>query len=206
MPPTNQPIMPIGGRMGFFDEDFERESIKIPDSIQGAFESAPKFILDPTIDIAKETVGAVKELFTIFTIGSIDFQKPKTETPEDKKKKEQAMNQRSFYQAMESGRKDYQHTTFERSMEEAARLTVAAMSTEDKNKTLKLNSSLNKAYTQNPYHIHTLRRIKLDELKSMQQQKQSQELAASGKGLLNNMNAHEGQSMTSSSGAIMSAG
>lgn len=208
------------GRMGFFDDDFEREesytpssgsdstfSFKIPDVIQDAFSDAPKFFLDPTKDLSKETYGAVTDLFKdIFAKGSIDFQKPKD--PAEEKKKQEAAFKKNFYQTTESNRRDTERSAVDRAMEEAARLMVQAMPTEEKNKTLKLNLDLDKKYTNNPYHIHTLRRIKLDELKKMQQQKQDQEVVASSKkgGLLSNMNAHEGQSMTSSSGAIMSAG
>lgn len=214
----NKPV--LFGRMGFFDDDFEREelysspasvnpdksSFKIPDTITDAFADAPKFFLDPTKDLSKETYGAVSELFKdIFSRGSIDFQKPKD--PVQEKKNQEAAFKRNFYQNLEPTRKDSERSNMDRVMEEAARLMVQAMPTEEKNKTLKLNLDLDKKYTNNPYHIHTLRRMKLEELKKMQKDKQSQEMQSGKKGgLLSNMNAHEGQSMTSSSGAIMSAG
>ena len=199
------------GRMGFFDDDFEKEgstsSFKIPDTIADAFADAPKFLLDPTKDLSKETYAAVGELFKdIFAKGSIDFQKPKD--PAEENKNQEAAFKRNFYQNLESTRKDSERSNIDRGMNETARLMVSAMPTEEKNKTLKLNPDLDRKYTNNSYHIHTLRQIKLNELKTMQQQKQDQQIAASSKkgNLLSNMNAHEGQSMTSSSGAIMSAG
>ena len=211
--PKNDKPVPIGGRVGFFDDDFERtaEALSqpsiIPNVFLDEFANVPKSVLDPTVDIIKESKSAVVDLFKeLFpSKGNIDFQKPRD--PEEEKKKHEAAYQKSFYQALETSRKDNEKLTLEQSLEEAARLTVSAMGTEEMNKTLKLNFSLERKHTQNAYHIHTLRRIKMEEFRTMQQEKQSQELASQkGNNLMGNMNAQEGQSMVSASGAILTAG
>src|SRR3989344_3168996 len=130
---SDNPKPVLFGKMGFFDDDFEKEesasSFKIPDAIADAFADAPKFFLDPTKDLSKETYGAVGELFKdIFAKGSIDFQKPKD--PVQEKKDQETAFKRNFYQNLESTRKDSERSNVDRAMEEAARLMVSAMPTE----------------------------------------------------------------------------
>ncbi len=230
---TTQRRMPLGGMIGGFD-DFETEkpsgsssqntsnSNPLSNPFANAFLSAPADLLNPIgkvgADLAKESVGAIAELGkSIFNIGgegekkfsakgSIDnFQKP---NEEQAKKNQEAQLKRVFYSQMEESKRNVQMNQMQHTMEEAARFEVAAMSTDEKLDTLHLNLDLDEKHIKDPYHINELRRKKLEQIKKTKREQDAAKLAEATKGsnLLMNQNAHEGQSVTSSSGAIASAG
>lgn len=227
--------MPLGGMIGGFD-DFETEkpsgassnqssnnSNPLSNPIANAFLSAPADLLNPIgklgTDLAKESVGAIAELGKgIFSMGSgegekkfsskgkIDnFQNP---TPEQNKKNQEAQLKRVFYSQMEESRRNVQVTGMQKTIEEAARFEVATMSTEEKLDNLHMNLDLDEKHINDPYHINELRRKRIEMIKKAKREQEAAKLAEATRGsnLLMNQNAHEGQSMTSSSGAIASAG
>ncbi len=217
--PKPQQVTPLGGMIGGFD-DFETESSHNSQSnnsnlLTNAFLSAPADFLTPIGkvggDLAKDSADAIldlgKEIFSGFTSkGSIDnFQKP---NPEQAQKQQEAQIKRNFYAQMEDSRRNVRSLNTQQAMENAARFEVASMSVGEKLDALHLNMDLDEKHINDPYHINELRRKKLEQLKEAKRQQESQQLAevTKGKSLLLNQNAQEGQSMTSTSGAIVSAG
>ncbi len=223
---TNLMKSPLGGMIGDFEE-FEAEraqspqgqSSAAPNPFFSAFLSAPADLLDPAskmaTDLAKDSADSLIDLGkTILGVGekkfspkgSIDnFQNP---TPEQTKKQQEAQVKRNFYASLEESRRNAQGMNQQKAIEQAVRMEVAAMSVTDKLDTLHLSLDLDEKHIQDPYHINELRRKKIEQIKEAKKQKESQELIAVTKNgnLLLNQNAQEGQSMTSSSGAIVSAG
>ncbi len=181
-------VRSIGGAMGFFDEwNFEiGEGGKLIQ--QGAQEISQLF----TTDILG--LGQ-KEQKPFPPKGSIDFQK-------------ETQFKRVFYAKMEETRKDEEHFTLQNSMEETARLEVSAMPSDEKKKLLHVSLDLRNEHISHPYHIHEARRKKMEQIKAAKKQKQSQELASATKtdNLTGRLDAQEGQSMVSQSGAILTAG
>lgn len=219
-------IIPIGGRFGFFDEEeekFERESTpttsnpfaKVPDFLDKTFDNSSN-ILNPLVGDVKETGGALTDLLKeAFPVkGTLNFQEKKpqqsasAEASADNAKQQEAYRKREFYQKMEANRKDVENQKMTQAMEDLARMEVAGMSATEKNVIEGLNADLKAEYTNNPYHINNIRRKKLDQIKQAKRQQQSQEIAAQAgqKSLVNSLDAQEGQSMVSASGAIASAG
>jgi hypothetical protein len=206
-------IKPIGGRLGFFDEDdgFEKEPTPnpfagVPDAIEKTFEFSSN-IINPIADGVKETTGAIKELVK----GSITFQEVKQQpkgNPEKEKKLQEGAIKRDFFQRLEAGRRQAQYSKSQQAMEDLARMEVAGMSAVEKNMMEGLNADLKAEYTNNPYHINNIRNKKLEQIKAAKKQQQAASMAAAsgGKNLVNSLDAQEGQSMISSSGAIASAG
>ncbi len=203
------------GREDFFETEQSLSSSPIPDVIQKAFLDIPTIILDPTKD-------ALGDLFVDFLgiksdtewgkngknlqIGGkseINFNKQSSY-----KEKWEAEYKRGWTQSLNQDIKNVHHQTQEQAIEDLVRLEIGAMPTEEKNKSLHLSLDLDEKYISDPYHINALRVKKIEEIKATLQKKQDQEITSTSKnsGLLLNMDAHEGQSATSSSGAIFSAG
>ena len=193
---------PIGGRLGFFDDNediFEKESSPNP------FTSVPDALKETTVILT----DLAKEAFPVR--GSISFQeKPSTsaDAKADKEKQQEAYRKKDFYQTMQVNSKNLEQNKMEQAMADLARMEVAGMSSTEKNMIEGLNANLKAEYTNNPYHINNIRRKKLEQIKQAKRQKEQQEIVAAsrGKSLVNNLDAQEGQSITSASGAIASAG
>lgn len=233
MAATNLVRSPIGGMIGGF-EDFENErgSSSQPNNnnqsnnsntnpLMNAFLSAPADFISPVstmaTDLAKDSADSIIDLGkTILGIGekpqekfsskgSLDnFQNP---TPEQNQKNQEAQIKRVFYSSLEESSRNARSFNSEKAMQDAVRMEVAAMSVTDKLDNLHMSLDLDEKHISDPYHINELRRKKLEQLKKAKAEQQSQEMAGTSKSsLLMNQNAQEGQSMTSSSGAIVSAG
>ena len=211
-------IDPIGGSFGFFDEDsFEKESTPNPfagltDSIDKAFDNSSN-VLNPIFVDVKETTGILTDLLKeAFPVkGTLNFQEKKQqpqENPEHQKKQQEAYRKKDFYNQMEANRRGVESQKMTQAMEDLARMEVAGMSAVEKNMMEGLNADLKAEYTNNPYHINNIRRKKLEQIKQAKKQQQAQSMAAASgnKSLVNSLDAQEGQSITSSSGAIASAG
>lgn len=207
-------VIPVGGKFGFFDEmeeSFEKEPAPnpfagVPDAIEKTFEFSSN-IINPVADGIKETTGAIRELVK----GSVIFQEVKREpqgNPDKEKKQQEAAFKRDFFQRMEANRRESQYSKTEQAMEDLARMEVAGMSAVEKNMMEGLNADLKAEYTNNPYHINNIRNKKLEQIKAAKKQQQAASMAAASgkKNLVNSLDAQEGQSMISSSGAIASAG
>jgi len=212
-------VDPIGGSFGFFDEDsFEKESIPNPfagltDSINKAFDNSSN-VLNPIFGDVKETTSILTDLLKeVFPVkGTLNFQEKKpfssAQASVDKEKQQEAYRKKDFYQQMEANRRGVESQKMTQAMEDLARMEVAGMSAVEKNMMEGLNADLKAEYTNNPYHINNIRRKKLEQIKQAKRQQIAQSIAATSgqKNLVNSLDAQEGQSMVSSSGAIASAG
>lgn len=181
-------VKPIGGRLGFFDEE-ERESV-----------------FERVTDGVKETAVILTELVK----GTLTFQEVKQQSldGEREKKQQEAYHKKDFYQAMEGNRRDMERSRVEQAMEDLARMEVGAMSALEKNVIEGLNADLKAEYTNNPYHISNIRNKRLEQIRNTKKNQQAESMAVANgrKNLVNSLDAQEGQSMISASGAITSAG
>ncbi|QQG43299.1 MAG: hypothetical protein HYW45_03805 [Candidatus Daviesbacteria bacterium] len=206
------PINQIGGRMGDFEEDFERETpitsaaSIIASDIKQVWEAAPSAFFETTSSLAKDTLSAGKELFgsILPAKGSVEVKGGKS-TKEDQKQAETA-NGAWMRSIMVENARVVSEKVQERKLNDLVRMEVMNMTSGERNQRLKLNVDLKKEYTENPYHMANLMRQRKEEVKKMVQERKSQEMVANTRSNLMNMNAQEGQSMVSASGAIMSAG
>ena len=180
---------PVGGRLGFFDDEFEQ-------IIEKSFDGATNAV--------KETAGILTELVK----GTLIFQETASTSAKssvDNDKQQEAVHKRSFYQQMEVNRKDVEHQKMAQAMESLARMEVSAMSTEEKNILEGLNADLKAEYTNNPYHISNIRNKRLEQIRQAKKQQQTASLQAATKpNFINRLDAQEGQSMVAN--AIASAG
>lgn len=120
-----------------------------------------------------ESASLIKERLPIGGQTEIRFN-----NPEAFKKRQEAEHQRIVYASLEEARKNAQRFTHEEILEAVVRLEVAGMSTEEKNRFLHLSLDLDEKHINDPYHIHALRVKRKEQLRTAQQQKQGQELAA----------------------------
>lgn len=194
--PKDKPNPRMGG-IGFFD-DLELEEV----------------VANAPVQIAKAGAGIFSDLADLFkgeiaggglSIGGkteLNFQQQE----EQAQKKEEAAYQKDFYQKLEADRKDLEHQDLEQIMEDLVRLEVGAMSTDEKNKTLHLSADFDEKNIRDPYHLHALRVKKMAQIKEALQEQKDTEMAATQPNLTLRLDANEGQSMVSQSGAILSAG
>ncbi len=207
------PINQIGGRMGDFDDDFEIESPLtsavsiLSDDVKQVFENAPSLFFDTASSITKDTISAGKELISSILPAKGSLEVKGGKSPQKEEKKQEDLAKAAWVrQIMSENSRAVSEKSQERKLNDLVRMEVMNMASGERNQRLKLNVDLKKEYTENPYHMANLMRQRKEEVKKMVSEKQSQEIAAHSRSNLMNMNAQEGQSMTSSSGAIMSAG
>lgn len=202
-PKDNKPNPRLAG-MGFFD-DLELEEIVT--NAPAAIAKAGAGIFGDLADLFKgEVMGHVEKTNGKMSIGGkteLNFQQQEQQI----KQKEEASFKKDFYQKLESDRKDLEHQDLKQVMEDLVRLEVGAMAADEKNKTLHLSADFDEKNIRDPYHLHALRMKKLQQIKAALQEQKSEEMAATqAPSLRMRLDANEGQSMVSQSGAILSAG
>ncbi len=197
-------LKPFGGSIGFF-EDFELEEIIVDAPSQvvkagaGIFGDLVDLLKNDIIGGGSLSIGGKTEMRFD---SQISFNQQ-----QEAEKKEETSYKKDFYQKLESTRKETKYIDLEQTMQELARLEVGVMSTDEKNKTLHLSADYDEKNIRDPYHLHALRQKKLEQFKEvLQDQKDSEMVVAGGANLTMRLDANEGQSMVSQSGAIMSAG
>lgn len=199
-------LAPIGARMGFFD-DFEIGEVvaEAPSQIikagAGIFGDLIDLFKNDIIGGGQESSSDKKPGMSIGGKTELNFNQAA-----DMEKKEEAVYKKDFYQKLEADRKNLEYKDLEQTMEDLARLEVGAMSTEEKNKELHLSADLDEKNIRDPYHLHALRKKKLEQIKEAWQEQKDAAMVTAGPNLTMRLDANEGQSMVSQSGAIMSAG
>lgn len=195
--PKTKPANRMAG-IGFFD-DFEIGEVIAEAPVEIAKAGADVFT--SVIDLFKTDIiagGESAEKKPGIDIGG------KTEI--DFKNQEVAAVKKDFFQKLEADRKELEFQNLEQVMDDLVRLEVGAMSTDEKNKTLHLSADFDEKNIRDPYHLHALRQKKIAQIKETILEQKSVSMAATQPDLKLRLDANEGQSMVSQSGAIMSAG
>lgn len=218
---SSQNVMPIGGRVGFF-EDAEEEkqpntappqasapTTAVTDAFYKAFIDAPIKFLDPAVKGVKEGVGALGELVKdVSGIGQEAQQtdkkfssKGEIDVKAENKKAAESYAKVNWKAALENLAKQMQSEQQKKSWKEALRLEVAGVPEEETNKKLGLNASYSKEHTDNPYHMAAQRTKVVEENEAAERAKRQQSIAQVSKGSKFDLNkVDEGGSILSTTG------
>lgn len=219
-PNSPQNVMPIGGRVGFFEDAEEEKQSNTPapqapsttavtDAFYKAFIDAPIHFLDPAVREVKEGVGALGELVKdVSGIGQEAQQANKKfsskggiDVKAENKKAAERYAKMNWKAALETLAKQIQSEQQKKSWKEALRLEVAGVSEEETNRKLGLNASYSKEHTDNPYHMAAQRTKVVEENEAAQRAKKQQSIAnATGAGKFDLNKVAEGGSILSTTG------
>lgn len=227
-PSASQNVMPIGGRVGFF-EDGEEEKQQNPgppqassptttvsDAFYEAFKHVPFNLLDPAVKLfdpavteVKEGLGALGELVKdvsgigqeVQQAGKKFSSKGEIDVKAENKKAAENYAKMNWKAALENLAKQIQSEQQKRSWKEALRLEVAGVSAEETNKKLGLNASYSKEHTDNPYHMAAQRTKVVEENEAAERARKQQSIAAAtGAGKFDLNKIAEGGSILSTTG------